>query len=440
MMLETLRRHAFWLVDFLKGSKIRKHYNAINRVLNHPSSDEAMLQQKKDLSALLRHAVTTTHFYRNGKDSGSLNDFPVINKSIVRESFNFFISDKFNESELIPVVTSGSTGTPFKIFHDKNKRLRNSADAIFFTHMAGYCLGERMIYMKIWVKEKMKNAVEYWMENIIPIDVIKLDDTQIGELLYKMEIEKSTYTLIGYSSALELVCKYLEKKNYSRVKSHVRTAIAMSETLNDYTKITLQKYFDIPVVSRYSNLENGIIAQQEVEGSGRYLINTASYFVEILNMNSDKQAEPGQLGRIVITDLFNYGMPLIRYDTGDLGVLSQDSGNMYIEKIEGRKLDMLYDTKGNIVSSYLVYKNMWQYTEIIQYQLIQEGQKEYTVKINVNSTFSREARLIQEFKTYLGEDAVIIIKYVSEIPLLSSGKRKFVVNNFLQNMANITKE
>lgn len=83
---------------------------------------------------------------------------------------------------------------------------------------------------------------------------------------------------------------------------------------------------------------------------------------------------------------------------------------------------------------------MWQYTEIIQYQLIQEGRKEYTIKINVNSTFSREARLIQEFKTYLGEDAVIIIKYVSEIPLLSSGKRKFVVNNFLQNMANITKE
>jgi phenylacetate-CoA ligase len=152
-------------------------------------------------------------------------------------------------------------------------------------------------------------------------------------------------------------------------------------------------------------------------------------------MDSDEQAEPGQTGRIVITDLFNYGMPLIRYDTGDIGAISQDSrkaGNMYLAKIEGRKIDMLYDTKGNLVSSYLVYKNMWQYTEIIQYQLIQEGRKDYTFKINTDKRFTKEEKLIKEFKAYLGNDAIFTIEYVSEIPLLSSGKRKMIVNNYLK--------
>jgi phenylacetate-CoA ligase len=378
----------------------------------------------------------TAQFYTDKNGFRSLDDFSVINKSVVRGSFDSFISSAFDKSELISVVTSGSTGTPFAVYHDKNKKLRNSADAIFFAQMAGYHLGDRLIYMKIFVKEKMKNPFNYWMENTIPLDVIRLNDTQIEGLLRRMEDDKSTYSIVGYSSALELVCKYLDKKKYGRVKADVRAVIAVSETLNNYTKEAMKRYFDAPVVSRYSNLENGIIAQQETGGLGRYIINTASYVVEIVKMDSDEQAEPGQTGRIVVTDLFNYGMPLIRYDTGDIGVMSEDSrktGNMYLEKVEGRKLDQLYDTKGNLVSSYIVYKNMWQYTEVKQYQLIQEGPKEYVFKINADSAFTREAKLIDEFKTYLGKDAMFTVDYVSEIPSLSSGKRRFVVNNYSHN-------
>jgi phenylacetate-CoA ligase len=414
-------------LDFLKGGKIRKHYSEIVLVLKYASSNEALQRQEKDLSAILHHAVTTTLFYEQKNNYKSLNDFPVINKSIVRESFNSFISSKFKESELIPVVTSGSTGTPFKVYHDKNKKLRNSADTIFFAQMAGYDLGERLIYMKIFVKEKMKNPVSYWMENTIPVDVIRLNEPQIESLLFQMENDKSSYTILGYASALEIVCKYLNKNNYGRVKANVKSVIAMSETLNDFTKETMQKYFSAPVVSRYSNLENGIIAQQETTGSGRYFINMASYVVEILKMDSDEQVKPGQTGRIIVTDLFNYGMPLIRYDTGDIGAISSDSrkaGNMYFVKIEGRKLDLLYDTNGNLVSSYMVYKNMWQYTEIIQYQLVQEGRREYNIKINADDNFNKEAKLIKEFRTYLGEDAVFTVEYVAEIPFFLRGRGK----------------
>jgi phenylacetate-CoA ligase len=428
-----LRRYIFWLLDFLKGNKIRKHYNEIVLVLNHASTREALQQQENNLSALLRHAVTTTPFYKNGYPA--LKDFPVVNKSIIRESFNSFISNKFKESELIPVVTSGSTGTPFKVYHDRNKKLRNSADTIFFAHLSGYNVGDRMIYLKVWVNQNMKSFFRFWIENMKPVDVFRLNDVHLKDLLRSIENDQSPCVLIGYASALELVCKYLEKNCKDYVNTSVKSVIAMSETLNDFTKKNLQKYFHAPVVSRYSNLENGIIAQQEIAGLGRYVINTASYIVEILKMDSDEQAEPGQTGRIVVTDLFNYGMPLIRYDTGDIGVLSPDSkkaGNSYLAKVEGRKQDMLYDTQGNFISSYRIQFIFEEYPGIIQYQLIQTGWKEYVVKLNTDGIFKNEAKLIKELNSSLGEDAVFMVEYVSEIPLLSSGKRKMIINTLLQ--------
>src|SRR5690606_35005053 len=108
----------------------------------------------------------------------------------------------------------------------------------------------------------------------------------------------------------------------------------------------------------------------------KFRINTASYFVEILKIDSDEAVTNNELGRIVVTDLYNFAMPMLRYDTGDIGSFVSDNKN-YFEKIEGRKLDQIYDTKGQLISSYIVYKNMWQYTEIIQYQFVQFGAKDY---------------------------------------------------------------
>lgn len=237
------------------------------------------------------------------------------------------------------------------------------------------------------------------------------------------------HAVLGYVSALEQVVAYCEKYGIEDLGAKFSSVITMSESLNIETKEKLQKLFKCPVVSRYINLENGIIAQQEVNGDGSFLINTASYYVEILDLEKDEVLPEGQKGRIVVTDLYNYAMPMIRYDTGDIGSMytSQD-GRKYLKTVEGRKLDVLYDTKGNIVSSYIMYKNMWKYTEISQYQLIQTGEKDYLFKINCPNGFNKESQLVAEFKEYLGQDANFQVEYVTEIPLLNSGKRRKTVN------------
>ena len=66
----------------------------------------------------------------------------------------------------------------------------------------------------------------------------------------------------------------------------------------------------------------------------------------------------------------------------------------------------------------------------VQYQFIQTGEKEYEFILNLEEEFSREQELIEEFKGYLGLDAIIKVSYVDGIPLLNSGKRKKVINKY----------
>lgn len=431
---EIAREKAFWTFDFLKGSKVKNHYAAIKGLLE--DTTEASTTEKAkgfQLKKLLDHAVATTPFYKSKKEYSKLEDFPVINKSMIRESFGDFISNAFNPAELIPVVTSGSTGTPFKVLHNENKRIRNTADTMYFAKLAGFNIGDRLIYLKIWSDLNRKSGLHQWMQNIEPIDVISFSDEQIKALIESMKKRKNTFGFLGYSSAIELIGKYLDRTKSETVKTNLASAISMSEALNEYTKESIKKYFGTSVYSRYSNIENGIIAQQVPGQGNRFLVNTASYKAEILSMTSNEPVKNGELGRLVVTDLFNLGMPLIRYDTGDVAALSDSSDkfqNTYLETIEGRKLDLIYATDGSLLSSYIVYKNMWQYTEIDQYQLIQHGPKNYLFKININKPFIRKEQLEQEFKKYLGADADFKIEFVDEIPLLASGKRKKIVNTF----------
>src|SRR5690606_3500440 len=110
--------------------------------------------------------------------------------------------------------------------------------------------------------------------------------------------------------------------------------------LTDYLRYEGEKYFGCKILSRYSNIENGIIAQQTLTEPSDFTINHASYYVEILDMIRDEPVPYGHLGRIIITDYFNDAMPLIRYDTGDLGIMESKIYNgvekLVLSKIEGR--------------------------------------------------------------------------------------------------------
>ncbi len=170
-------------------------------------------------------------------------DFPIVNKQIIRESSVHFALHHLRKQICLLQLQVVQPAPRLKFYHDKGKKLRNYSDTLYFAGLAGYRPGQRLIYLKIWAKKKMKNPVVYLSQNIVPIDVIHFNDGEIEELISKMECDRSTFSILGYASALELICRYLDRTGHGPVNADVRSVIAMSEALNDYTRQSFEEIF-----------------------------------------------------------------------------------------------------------------------------------------------------------------------------------------------------
>lgn len=428
----NFRKIIFYINDAIRGGIISKHLEDIDCIVKAPFSITSKSKTEHRKNELFHHAVNNVAFYRNNLADKklTLDSFPIINKNIIRNSIDEFITDGVDKNSLFRLVTSGSTGTPFSVFQDLKKKSRNTADTIYFGKLAGFEIGIRLNYLKIWTSVNKKTNIQAWLENIEPIDVTQLSDLEIQKLVSKFKKYSTPIAFLGYSSALESICNFLERNEPNSQIKNVTGIIATSEGIGQYAKVALFDYFGKHPVSRYSNVENGILAQQLSDGSDTFIINWASYNIEILEIDTDNAVSIGESGRIVITDYFNFAMPIIRYDTGDIGTVDWDKNKekLVLTKVEGRKMDMVFNTSGNLVSSFTITNNMWLYDEIKQYQFLQLDKTNYLFKLNLKGKFQREEELISEFKKYFGLDAIIKVEYVDEIPLLNSGKRKKVIN------------
>jgi phenylacetate-CoA ligase len=430
--INYLRNKSFWFLDFLNGGAIKKHFKEIDFIQKNPNNYDSLKIRTKNLENILKHASNTTPFYSDFKSTKNLLDFPVIGKTVIQEDFEKFQSKAFINKENYKVSTSGSTGIPFFLFQNDNKRKRNTADVLHFSEKSNFILGECLYELEVWRGHNKKSALKSWLQNVIQFDISKLNDERIKEFLELMKSSKKKKNILGFASSYELICQYLDRNPTNLSNLNMQSIVANSEYLNEYTKTKMSDYFNTPALSRYSSEEIGIIAQQTANSPNEFKVNHASYYVELLDLNEDKPAKDGDFGRIVVTDLFNYSMPIIRYDTGDIARFTiSENGAKNFDSIEGRKMDLIYDTKGNLISSFVIYTKFYEYYKLLkQYQFIQQGIKDYEIKLNIIDKFPFEKQLIDDVKNDFGSDANVTITYVDEIPTLSSGKRKKVVNNY----------
>lgn len=433
-MLYNIRKKLFWTVDFLKGGKVAKYFKDVKFIEENSSSNKSKEKKEKYLKDILEHASKNVPYYSNITKL-SLENFPVIDKILIRENFDEFQSKTHINKKNHTVTTSGSTGNPFKVLQDKNKKARNTADTIYYAEKTGFELGTKLYYFRLWDKQYKKSNLLSRIQNIGMYSVDDFYENDIANLISDLKKDKGPKSFLGYTSALHSICKYLDKTNTTVADIKLNSVIAVAESLSDYVKKSFIKYFNIIPVSRYSNSENGILAQQDsTTESNHFEINWASYYIEVLEMNSDKPVKLGEPGRIVITDLFNFSLPMIRYDSGDVGKIDfnplDKKKPLVFTSIEGRKMDMFTNTKGELLSSHIVHKIL-QYNEIDQFQFVQEDKINYKIKLKPLTeklNASIETKLIAEYTDYFGDDAKIKLEYVDDIPTLKSGKRKLVIN------------
>jgi phenylacetate-CoA ligase len=171
---------------------------------------------------------------------------------------------------------------------------------------------------------------------------------------------------------------------------------------------------------------------QDTDENRDMVLNHGSYHFELLYPENDEPVGPGEAGRIVITDLFNYALPMIRYDTGDIGVWREDAGQLLqsrFSEVRGRQWDIIYDTKGAPISPHVLAAAGWCLKSAQQFQFIQEARDRYTLRISAKDLSGCEEALAK-IKGALGSDAQIEVVCVDEIPILNSGKRRMTVSNW----------
>lgn len=426
---EKLRWYGFWATDALRGGTVRKYYNEIRESYKRGTSVE---KTQKKIQKLIAHAVRTTEYYKDFDENTPLQDMPVMNKDKYRKYYEECQSGLYkNASDNRTMYTSGSTGTPFAMIQNKNKIRHNTAASIFLGAAGGYYIGMKNAFIRMWVGDHAKKSfLQKTAENLIMMDCSNLDDEACKELVETIR-KKKVKCLIGYSAALGEISRYIDKYRVDTSGFCVNAILPISESMPETIRRQLEKQFSCTCRSWYSNEENGIMGIQREEDES-YYIDSESYYYEILKMDSDEPADPGEIGRIVITDLYNYAIPLIRYDNGDLAVARREEKNgrfkLYLTELYGRRGDMIYDCKGRIVSPFVLLNGLSMAEGINQYRFIQEDVAKYTLWLNGDRAKIDEKGILDFIKPYFGEEAEITVEYMDEIPVLNSGKRKSFEN------------
>ena len=427
------REKVFWGLDQLKGGHVRQACRELEEFARlNSGAPQLAAYRERALGVLLRHSTATTAFYGgyHGRDL-KLQDLPVVDKTLIRERVDQFLSSAFRQEELFTMQTSGSTGTPLTCYQDALKKKRVNAEAIYYSAKAGYRVGRKLITLQAVAAGSGKSPFSQWLQNRVALDVAAVDDGHLEELLGRMAgLSRGGAVLLAYASTLQALADFFKRKGLAN-DCTFKGVISTSELLPDETRAILEETFQCRCYSRYSNQENGIIGQ-DYEENNLFILNEGHYLVEVLSLEDDAILGDEEIGRIVVTDLHNYAMPMIRYDTGDVGALTwveQDGvRKRALGQFSGRKIDLVYDTGGRPLSPHQISVTLREFSEIRQFQFVQEGERNYQVKLQVEGSFKGEPALKTRLLDLLGEGAELKVAYVEDIPPLGSGKRNYIIN------------
>ncbi len=422
----NIRKVFFFMLD--KNSMVRNQLSEIERA----NTDDTFAKNlhEKCIEQLISHIKKTVPFYKNIQ-SHNFEEFPIVNKIMMKDNMLAFRSDADLKIGKIR-HTSGSTGIPFEIVQDTRKAKRIQAEVIYYRELTGDELGAKFVNLISPSRIEKTNSISKLKQNVIAFDVTKMDEEMIERLRRKLLRNRKIQFMMGYASALERIVTYLDEKNYDD-KYPLKAIVSSSEVLTNATITKLNHVFGSPVYDRYSNEDNGLIAQTD-GFSHDFIVNRASYYIEILKIDSDEPAEENEIGRIIVTDYFNFAQPFFRYDTGDLGAFSYKNINgcrrYILTKVAGRVSDIVYDMNNKPISTFAIGCALETFSEIKQYQLIQNTKEDFILNIIDPKRQYKNEDYKKTLEDVLGSGINLSIDYLDKLPVTRSGKYKRIICNY----------
>ena len=438
-MKNMLRYGTRFLVrnNFLFGRKLR--------AIRHNAQRDISELHECQMAALLRTletAIRNIPFYKGinltEKDHESpermLSRFPVISKEQLLENREMIYPTRGRKKPWWSLgKTSGTTGTPLEVFRSYSSVLYENA---FLRRHWEWC-----VYKGRMKRASMRGDLvvplerkdpPLWFfnpfENQLLLSSRHLRQgcfEQLAEALEKF----SPYLLEAYPSTAYELARYLRSEKRNIKIPFVYTG---SEILYQHQRELIAERFQCKILDFYGMAERVAFAG-ECE-YGNLHLNTDYSFVEILDDNNQPTT---QFGYVVGTTFHNLTMPLVRYKLSDISKWKPgkcECGRTFpmLEPIQGKFEDVLYGGEGNPISPSVLTFAFKGVHNIVKSQVAQIREKIWEVRIVPGADYSKEDqdKLFSNIHQLVDPTVKIQVKLIEDIPRESSGKFRWVVNEW----------
>ncbi len=388
----------------------------------------------------LRHAERHVPFYRKRfaefgvrvsqiKAPEDLAALPIVTKDDVRNHPHEFVAENFR-GQLHRSATGGSTGASMTFHYDHATYERRVAAAIRANRWAGAEIGHREVH--VWGRSPgEREGIQTWKRTLEQllwrhkfVSSFHLHQDKLAETLRTIA-SYAPRVIVGYTTPLYLLARAAIDEHI--VMPSPLGIITSAERLFEHQREVIEKGFGAPVFDRYGCREVMLIGAECQRHAGLH-VNVENVFVELYR--GGRPAPIGVPGEVLLSDLHNRAMPLLRYRNDDVatakaGVCPCGRGLPLLASVEGRVLDMIVGTNGRIVAGEAFVHLLKDYP-IDRFQVHQGADRSTSVRIVPRRGFQPElaTEIDKRLRSVLGPDAALCIELVDDIPLTISGKHR----------------
>lgn len=429
-----------WMIT----SRAGKFYDALQQTQWLSPGKIKELQERK-LQRLVHHAYDHVAYYRDlfdqrglkPTDIESIEDLakiPLLGKNDVRANLYFsLLSDTYDKNRVLKVSTSGSTGEPFVCYADQRQLEQRWAATQRSMEWTGYRFGDRQV--RLWHQtvgmkwsQIIRERIDAIFNRRLFIPAFQMSDLNIVQTIRRID-KFNPVLLDGYAESFNLLALFSNR--LSGLKSRPKGIISSAQVLPRQSRKAVEKAFNCSVFDKYGSREFSGIAYECAAHQGHHVV-AENYVVEILK--DGRPALPGETGEVVITDLNNYCMPLIRYRIGDLAIALDSTekcgcgrGLPLIGDIEGRVQAIIVNAEGVYLPGTFFAHFFKDYDQLVrQYQIIQNEDGLITLKIVKTEDYDEDEfqQIVQHLRLHLGQKTSLRIDFVSHIPMVHTGKHQ----------------
>ncbi|RMG43949.1 MAG: phenylacetate--CoA ligase family protein [Acidobacteria bacterium] len=406
--------------------------------------ESRLARQWERLREIVAHAYRETPFYRRRFDEigfapedlrewDDLRRLPVLRKSDIQRSAAELRARTIPDERTEPRKTSGSTGSPLRLVVDIPSSQWKRGVTLYRDGWTGWRLGEWRAalwgnpeHLAHW-RGRLRNRL---LERMIFLDTLKMDSAEVAA--FASRVRKIAPTLLfGHAHSLYLLAR--EWRNAGWPTFRPRAVLSTAMVLHEHERRLIGEVFECPVFDRYGCEEVSLIASECEAHSGLH-VNTDTLVVEVVDADG-RPAGPGVPGRVLVTDLTNRAMPVIRYEVGDMAVPAAGScpcGRSYplLSRIAGRVADYLVTPEGELISGISLTENFANMVPgIEQMQIVQDRRDHLRIRVVPAPSFGEGSvsTIAELVRRRFGDRMRFDLEKVGRIAPTPGGKYRFTI-------------